>query len=66
MEASSKVTDLQKSVLLAENIDATTALYIAIETEKVEVVNAAMALDDVAILKAMFSYTFLFGKRRKS
>jgi ankyrin repeat protein len=56
LKESGKVVGLQKSVLLAKNSDSVTPLYIAIETDKVEVVNAVMALTDVDILKEVFSY----------
>ena len=56
LEESGKVAGLQKSVLLAKNSDSVTPLYIAIETDKVEVVEAAMASTDVDVLKEMFSY----------
>jgi mannosyltransferase OCH1-like enzyme len=56
LEESGKVAGLQKSVLLAKNSDSVTPLYIAIETDKVEVVSAVMALTDVDILREMFSY----------
>ena len=56
LEESGKLAGLQKSVLLAKNRDSVTQLYIAIETDKVEVVDAVMALTDVDILREMFTY----------
>ena len=54
--------EFQKAVLLAKDSEGATPLHIAIDTKAVEEVKALVGIDNIALLKEMFSYTTNIGE----